>query len=87
MVNENRCFSYIQIEHARVAAVAALAKEHAELRVENCVALGVSMCVFAASRALAQDRHRLGCRIFLFTASSPPFRSRKHAGQQQQQSR
>ena len=53
MVNENRCFSYIQIEHARVAAVAALAKEHAELRVENCVALGVSMCVFAASRAQA----------------------------------
>ena len=52
-VNGTGCFSYIQIEHARVAAVAALAKEHAELRVENCVALGVSECVFAASRALA----------------------------------
>ena len=81
------CFSYIHIEHARVAGVAALAEEHVELGVENCVALGVSECIFAASRALAQDRHRLGCRIFLLTASSSPFRSRKHAGQQQQQSR
>ena len=50
--------SYIKLERARVAAVAALAQEHTELRVDVRAALGVSERVLIARRALAQDRHR-----------------------------
>jgi hypothetical protein len=46
--------SYVQLEHACVAAVAALAQEHAELRVDVWFALRVSESILVARRALAQ---------------------------------
>ena len=50
--------AHVHLEHASVATVASLAEQHAQLRVEERVAMGVGQRALLAGGALAQRRHR-----------------------------